>query len=258
MDFGLESLLSNKADIINRMIRSTFIIEFGIVKAIPAKGIVTVETSVAGSNDSIAIMDCVLASTVNKSIAVDIIPQIDDKVIIFFPKSFSPDMFNAENNEPIITDIPKGYNLFCGIAVLLNQFITAENKNFLTIDSGKISLNVAYSEDDEANLLVINTNENGEISLKSNDVSVDIKNDNSISIDTTKATVSIDSSGNVTVNAMDGKVSVKNNQADLYTILNGMLQILNSTLATAGSPASHTVVPNQFQQQSTDLNNLMQ
>lgn len=258
MDFGLESMLSNKADIINRMIQSTFIIEFGIVKAIPAKGIVTVETAVAKNIDSIVVTDCILASTVNKSLAVDIVPQIDDKVIVFFPKNFSPDMFSAENNEPIITDIPKGYNLFCGIAVLLNQFVTADNKNFLTVDNGKISLNIAYSENDEANLLVINTTDKGEISLKSNSVAVDIKSDNSLSIDTSKATINVDTDGNVTINAMDGKLSLKNNSADMFTILNGMLQILNSTLATAGSPASHTVVPNQFQQQSTDLSNLMQ
>jgi hypothetical protein len=258
MDFGLESMLSNKADIINRMIQSTFIIEFGIVKAIPAKGIVTVETSVAKSVDSIVVTDCILASTVNKSLAVDIIPQIDDKVIVFFPKNFSPEMFSAENNEPIITDIPKGYNLFCGIAVLFNQFITADNKNFLTIDSGKISLNIAYSEDKSANLLMLSTNEKGEVSLKSNSVAVDIKEDNSVTIDTSKATVSIDTDGNVTINSMGGKLSLKNDSADLYTILSGMLQILNSSLTTAGSPASHTVNPNQFKTQSDSLDKLMQ
>lgn len=62
----------------------------------------------------------------------------------------------------------------------------------------------------------------------------------------------------VAIDGTDGKVSIKNAQASMYDILKGMLQILNTSLATQGSPAAHTVVPNQFQQQATALDNLME
>lgn len=62
----------------------------------------------------------------------------------------------------------------------------------------------------------------------------------------------------VAIDGTDGKVSIKNGQASMYDILKGMLQILNTSLATQGSPAAHTVVPNQFQQQATALDNLME
>jgi DNA-directed RNA polymerase subunit RPC12/RpoP len=70
-------------------------------------------------------------------------------------------------------------------------------------------------------------------------------------------TISVDKNGNVTINAK-GKISLKNNSANLYSILDGMLTVLNNSLATAGSPASHTVVPAQFQTQQTQLGQLMQ
>lgn len=87
---------------------------------------------------------------------------------------------------------------------------------------------------------------------------MDVKSDNSITIDTSKAKVNIDKDGNVTVDAMSGKLTLKNSKASLFNILNGMLKTLNTTLSTSGSPAKHIVDPNQFQQQATDLSNLMQ
>ena len=68
----------------------------------------------------------------------------------------------------------------------------------------------------------------------------------------------MDKDGNVTIDAKSKKVSIKNTQANLFTILNSMLNILNTSLATAGSPANHTVVPNQFSTQAQQLGQLMQ
>jgi hypothetical protein len=142
--------------------------------------------------------------------------------------------------------------------MLVNQFRPDDYKNFITFDEGKMTVNLAYNEDEDKNLFTLSTNEKGEFSLSSNDVKVDIKEDNSLSIDTSKAKINIDKDGNIELNSMGGKISLKNNTANLYTILDGILTILNSSLATQGSPAAHTVIPNQFTAQVTQLGNLMQ
>jgi hypothetical protein len=203
----------------------------------------------------------------------------------------------AKKKEVIVNAKARGYNLISGIAILMNQFKEASHKNLLKLDDGKVSLNIAYSKDNDKNLLTIDTDENGAIHLNSNDgkfkfdvdnsdgdisskvtcneATVEINKDSEITVANSKAsaeidkdgavtitsnsntTVSIDKNGNVTINA-NGKISLKNNSANLFTILNGMLNILNTSLATQGSPASHTVVPSQFQQQQTQLGQLMQ
>ena len=51
---------------------------------------------------------------------------------------------------------------------------------------------------------------------------------------------------------------VNSSQTSLYQILYQTLTILNSSLTTAGSPANHTVVPEQFQTQLQQLQELME
>lgn len=272
----LETLGQSEADTLHRVINNTFIVEMGIVKDIPSDGIVTVEMSVANDAENIIITNCVLANFSSSSVTVNIKPNVDDKVLVLFPRKFAGGMFNPETNEPIISEAVTGYCMTGGIAILMNQYQEAFHKNFIDVSDGKLTMKLAYSEDDEKNLLVLETNELGEITLqtndnftetinkdgeldiKCNDTNINVNKSNEIAITTGKAKVNIDSSGNITIDAMGGKLSLKNNKASLFNILDGMLQILNSSLATAGSPASHTVVPQQFSQQSTQLGQLMQ
>lgn len=272
----LETLGQSEADTLHRVINNTFIVEMGIVKDIPSDGIVTVEMSVANDAENIVVTNCVLANFSSSSVTVNIKPNVDDKVLVLFPRKFAGGMFNPETNEPIISEAVTGYCMTGGIAILMNQYQEAFHKNFIDVSDGKLTMKLAYSEDDEKNLLVLETSELGEITLqtndnftetvnkdgeldiKCNDTNINVSKSNEIAITTGKAKVNIDSSGNITIDAMGGKLSLKNNKASLFNILNGMLQILNSSLATAGSPASHTVVPQQFSQQSTQLGQLMQ
>lgn len=272
----LETLGQSEADMLHRVINNTFIVEMGIVKDIPSDGIVTVEMSVANDAEKIVVTNCVLANFASSSVTVNIKPNIDDKVLVLFPRKFAGGMFNPETNEPIISEAVTGYCMTGGIAILMNQYQEAFHKNFIDVSDGKLTMKLAYSEDDEKNLLVLETNELGEITLqtndnftetinkdgeldiKCNDTNINVNKSNEIAITTGKAKVNIDSSGNITIDAMGGKLSLKNDKASLFSILDGMLKILNSSLATAGSPASHTVVPQQFSQQSTQLGQLMQ
>ena len=254
----LKSLGISDSDMLHRVIGTTFIVEYGIIKKIPATGIVTVEMSVADSADDIIITNCVLASFSSSSVTVNIKPNIDDKVIVLFPRRFAGKMFNPETNEPIITDCGNGYTLMGGIAILLNQYQEAFHKNYIDISDGCITLKMAYSEDDDKNLFTfesnadggltlvsnnvqITTNKDSEFTLVSNNVQIATNKDSEITVTNGKATITVDKNGNVTIDAQ-GKYTVKNGTTDLKQVVDGLATELEN-LTTVGSPATQATSP---------------
>ena len=326
---GQKSINTNA--MIRHMINNSCIVDFGIVQSVPYDGLVNVAVAVAKTKQDMQVMTCVLANPASSSLTTYIKPNEGDRVIVLYPRLFDAKMFTVDDStkkDVIVNAQARGYNLISGIAILMNQFKEASHKNLLKLDDGKASLNLAYSKDDDKNLLTIDTDENGAIHLACestvdlqfaysddkyllslstdengavhlnsndgkfmfdidnadgdisskitcNDATAEINKDSEITVENSKAsakidkdgavtitsnsntTISVDKDGNVTINAK-GKISLKNNSANLYSILDGMLTVLNNSLATAGSPASHTVVPAQFQTQQTQLGQLMQ
>lgn len=211
---------------VQNLIKKECIIDFGIVQRVVAKGLVNVEMAVSSTKQNKAIVTCVLANIASSAFTVDIEPEEGDRVIVFYPKNYDDSMFKADKNkEVIVNKNALHYSLFGGIAFLFNQYKVEDHKNFMQVNAD--GLNVTLKE--------------GE----------------TFSVTNGKATFNVDADGNISIET-SGKYTIKNDKADLFTIINGMLQILNTSLATAGSPASHTVVPNQFSTQSTQLSNLMQ
>lgn len=254
----LKSLGISDSDMLHRVIGTTFIVEYGIIKKIPATGIVTVEMSVADSADDIIITNCILASFSSSSVTVNIKPNIDDKVIVLFPRRFAGKMFNPETNEPIITDCGNGYTLMGGIAILLNQYQETYHKNYIDISDGCITLKMAYSEDDDKNLFTfesnadgeltlvsnnvqITTNKDSEFTLVSNNVQIAANKDSEITVTNGKATITVDKNGNVTIDAQ-GKYTVKNGTTDLKQVVDGLATELEN-LTTVGSPATQATSP---------------
>lgn len=237
----LKSLGMSDSDMLHRAIGTTFIVEYGIIKDIPATGIVTVEMAVADSADDIIITNCVLASFSSSSVTVNIKPNIDDKVIVLFPRRFAGNMFNPETNEPIITDCGNGYTLMGGIAILLNQYQESFHKNFIDVSDGCITLKMAYSEDDDKNLFTFESNADGGLTLVSNNVQVTANKDSEITVTNGKATVTVDKDGNVTIDAQ-GKYTIKNGTTDLKQVVDGLATELEN-LTTVGSPATQATSP---------------
>ena len=83
---------------IQSMIGRTCIISYGIVKDVPASGIVTVELSVAKSAKDIKVITCVLVNFASNAITIDIVPEKGDKVLVFFPDKFDSEMFSTKKN----------------------------------------------------------------------------------------------------------------------------------------------------------------
>ena len=246
------------ADATHRRIGATYIVDYGIIKDIPTDGIVTVEMSASKDKQSITITNCILASFASSSFTVKIKPNIDDKVIVLFPKNYSSRMFDKEVNETIISQATEGYCLLGGIAILLNQFQDF-HKNYIDFSDGCADIKLAYSEDDDKNFISLNTNKDGEITLTvkdkfsqkidkdgalnitSNNTSIEINKDDEITVNNGKATVTIDKNGNVKIDT-SGKYTIKNSSTNLKDVIDGVAKELEN-LTTVGSPATQATSP---------------
>lgn len=264
--------------LVESIIKRSCIIDYGIVQDVPAEGVVTVSVAVSETTQSMLIMTCVLANIASNSITITAKPNKGDRVLVVYPRIYDENMFtvpssDTEKTKIIVNRNAKGYNLLSGIAILLNQYKKASHNNVIKFDDGTVDLKLAYKDNKNLLNLTINAdgevtfnsndkvsitvNKDGEAELKSNNIDIKVDKDGALTINN-KAEITVDKNGNVTVNAKAGKVSIKNTQANLYTILNGMLNILNTSLATAGSETAQTVVPGQFATQATQLSGLMQ
>lgn len=254
----LSGLGLSEADATHRRIGATYIVDYGIIKDIPTDGIVTVEMSASKDKQSITVTNCVLASFASSSFTVKIKPNIDDKVIVLFPKNYSSRMFDKEVNETIISQATEGYCLLGGIAILLNQFQDF-HKNYIDFSDGCADIKLAYSENDDKNFISLNTNKDGEITLTvkdkfsqkidkdgalnitSNSTSIEINKDNEITVNNGKATVTIDKNGNVKIDT-SGKYTIKNSSTNLKDVIDGVAKELEN-LTTVGSPATQATSP---------------
>ena len=214
--------------------------------------------SVADDADNIVITDCVYANLASSSATFNMKPNVDDKVIVLFPRRFAGAMFQKANNEPIITECCNGYSIMGGIAIPLNQYQTATHLNFTDFSDGALTMKLAYSKDDSKNLFTLGVANNGNFTLTSNKTTVSIAGD-TVTVDNGGAVVTVSSDGNITINAKSGKFTIKNNSTDLKSVIKGLKdEVVN--LTTTGSPASQATSPaskNSLNSwESSKLNNL--
>ena len=239
-DTILKNIGKSRADMLHAFIGTTFILEYGIVKNIPAKGIVTVEMSVADSADDIIITNCVYANLAGSSFSLNIKPNIDDKVMVFFPRKFLGAMFKKENNEALVSECCNGYSLMGGIAVPMNQYQETTHKNYIDLSDGNLTLKLAYSKDDNKNFFTVTTTSTGAFTLVSKNTSISIDSD-VITITNSHATITVDASGNVSINA-EGKYDIKNGSTSMFDMLKGLKDEI-ANLTTTGSPSTQATSP---------------
>lgn len=233
----LENISKNESDMLRKFVGNTFIVEFGIIKEIPAEGIVTVEMSVADKADDIIITNCVYANLASSSFALYVKPTVDDKVIVLFPRKFSGAMFQKANNEAILTECSNGYSVTGGIAIPLNQYQETVHKNSINFADGAMSLKLASS--DNSNLFTLDVSSSGTFTLKSNSVELSFSSDNSINIKNGKATITVDADGNVTVDTK-GKYNFKNAVTSQKEVIDGLAQELENLTTTGSASAQET------------------
>lgn len=195
MDDIIRALSLDNASVLRSVLRNTFIVDMGIVKEINEdSNTITVEMCCASETNDIHITTCYLANVSSSSIAVKIAPKKNDKVIVFYPRRFSSEMFSLDKTEPVISEGVGCYSSTCGIAFLFNQFQEGY-KNYISFDNGKADIKLAYDKDNDKNLLSIVTDENGAVTVTSN----------------TNNVISLDKDGNYEVKNSKGKVNLDKN-----------------------------------------------
>lgn len=138
-DFLMKTQTATFSNAVKAIIGRSCLIEFGVIKKIIADGVVQVAVSVAKDASDTRILPCVLVSSCSTSFAINFVPKVNDKVLVFFPRRFNADMFSTNKND-IITDANgEGFTPFTGLAVLYNQF-RGDYKNTLTVDNGDITV----------------------------------------------------------------------------------------------------------------------
>jgi hypothetical protein len=262
----------NLRDVLNALVERLCIVDYGIVKKIPTRGVLQVEISAAKTARDIKIITCVMANYASVSTSLEFVPNIGDKVLVLYPAKTHEDMFDVDKTEAIIANDTAGYNLNCGIALLVNQFRPDDHKNFIQFNNGEITLKVGYVGHNHVILTTKNSGQiywqndnanstieaNGDITVNNPKCTVQVKADGNISVTNQAATVTVDPEGNFTLDTKDGKSKIHNNLADLYTILKESFQILNASYYSTCPLSTSCCVPNQLKKQETDLDNLMQ
>ena len=170
-----KALSTSQSASIKSIINRTVIVEWGTIKNIVAKGVVDVLLAVTDRPENTTVVTCPLVSTCAKSIAIDIEPQIGDKVLVLSPRRFDVNMFTLSDGTEVI-ERPNftGYNNLSCIAILANQFrpasyatnIKVNKDNEVSITTPKTKVNI----DKNGNVVVETA---GKFTLKNN--SIDLK-----------------------------------------------------------------------------------
>lgn len=220
LDFITQSQTATLSNALEAVIDRECIIDFGIIKKVLAKGVVQVLISSATDREDIRVINCELLSPSASSIMIDIVPQVDDKVLVISPRRYSPDMFQKEKNEVIIDENSKGYSPFKAMAILCNQYRTEDYKNVLTLDSG----NITYTSSDEDGNVLNN------LSLSINGtISVSTKSDK----DTPVVTFTANSNGVSLKDAKENEINTSDKKIELK-VKDGCTAVLDNEKAVIG------------------------
>lgn len=166
-DFLLKAENATFSNAVKAIIGRTCLIEFGVIKKVIASGVVQVAVSVAKSSSDVRILTCVLVSPCSTSFAINFVPKVNDKVLVFFPRRFNADMFSTNKTDIIEDENGEGFTPFSGLAILVNQF-RSDYKNTLTIDNGDITVTTEKAS--------IHIDTSGNVSVDAKSGKVNIKN----------------------------------------------------------------------------------
>lgn len=152
---------------IRSVLGRTYIVAYGVVKDVPAAGIVTVLMSVTQIPGDLHVANCVWAGMATGRLAVYAEPQPGDKVMVLFPRLFDPRMFDLEQDE-VLTDVDaRGYSILGGIAVPLTQYRPGQHRNALTLDKdGALTLGMHYDGTADKDLVTVSLDKDGNLSAK--------------------------------------------------------------------------------------------
>lgn len=230
MEDMVQALSLDNASVLRSVLRNAFIVDMGIIKEIKEdSNMVTVEMCCASETNDIHITNCYLVNVSSSSLTVKITPNVNDKVIVFYPRRFSSEMFSLDKTEPVISEGVGCYSSTCGIAFLCNQFQEGY-KNCISFDNGKADIKLAYDKDNDKNLLSIVTDENGAVTLTNDKATVSFDKDGYLAYErkennTVKSKLVFTSSGLSVKDDNGCTIESSSSGAESKVVINGHLTV---------------------------------
>ena len=200
-----KALFANLRTAVQAVVNRTCIVSYGIIKGFVSDefdGVVEVEISVADDENDVEVITCVYAGLASQALTVHIKPVIGDKVLVLFPNKFDPEMFDKDKDEAIISESPRGYDLFAGIALPINQYKENDHRTVVKVEDGVLSARLPYGDDDNADIITAQTDSEGTMVL---DIAKDSDEESSDLV-----TLSVDQKGNASLVLQQGDVSTIN------------------------------------------------
>lgn len=207
---------SNINTAVSNMIKKTAIIDYGVILEVISEGVVRVGLSVANSAGGVQMITCTLLSFCSDSFAIKVKPEVNDKVLVFYPRLFNADMFDKDRKEVIIDSEANGYNSLCGLAILYNQY-RADYKNVITLNNGGLTIDNTEALIEVKNDGNVSINaKGGKISLKNNSENLkDILDSILNKLNTSYKAKGTDSSGDtVTTSPIPNQLSAEKTSVD--------------------------------------------
>ena len=238
----------NFMSIVESAINQTCIVDYGIIQNVVADGVVNVAVAVSDTEQNMFCMTCVLANIASSSLTIDVAPNPGDRVLVLYPRIYDEDMFTVpENNDDkkkiLVKAKANGYNLCCGIAILVNQYKEASHKNIIQVKDGELSMKLAYSKNDDKNLIDFSMDKDGAVSFSNDKCSFSVDKDGAVSFSNDKSTFDIDKNGYLAYkNTGDNKTTLeftssgatiqdghgcKIEMSSSFTTINGKLKVKN-------------------------------
>jgi len=164
---ALKSALERRADV-----------DVGIVRRVPAKGLVDVEMAAGFSPDHIRTIRCVLISPASRVLSLDLAPSEGDRVLVLTPHIWAAGMLDPDNGDVTVApDAPCNAPLY-GFALLMNQVQTDRHMNVLTVDEdGAFSLSLLYDKDTGEYGAELSVDKDGKVELSADGCSINLGDD---------------------------------------------------------------------------------
>lgn len=218
-DYGayIRALFSDSSTAMKSALERRADVDVGIVRRVPAKGLVDVEMAASFSPDHIRTIRCILISPASKVLSLDIAPSVGDRVLVLTPYIWANGMLDPDNTDVTVApDAPCNAMLY-GFALLMNQVQTGKHENLVSVDKdGALSLSLLYDKDTGKYGAELSVDKDGAVTVKNRKSSVVLSKDG-------KVTVTGDSSQDMELSAngctvkltgtgvsINGKLTIKN------------------------------------------------
>ena len=223
-----QTTFGNLNSVIREIISNTHIIEYGIVKEILDNGEIVVTSLTRGEDEYMGIFVCNLINSTSKNFSIKIKPEINDKVIVFFPRRFVDDVLKEDVIECISTKNYKAYLATGAVALLLG------------VNTGSVSCDVT---DTEANFdfwgNIIKIKEDGSFSIKLDKTEISGNGGDGLQVIQENSKIKISNTGDILLES-SGKIEIRNKLQSIKDILKDLSFNIQS-IVTTGTEVTQAV-----------------